>query len=523
MLLPRLIVDFDVDILNVSNAIHFPDVAFSGEFSVSEETNQAFCKVQTAESIFLVHINCENGYKWNDTTENGNQVTMVPSKPLLSNSFLTTAKTKAKVVDDKPPQLYKPISQIHRQPGTLDKRGKIVDKQAITFHSKVKSSGYGTVKPFSHHSTQQLRRHSAIPTSKGNLGTTRQKQLLPQEYPMSANIPSTFETSINLSETSGCVTSLQMSSNSNYLAFSLTTGLLGMVNPKSMSNPKILVKHKQCVRKVGFSNDNSWLCAGSDDGTSSFWHTATGNLAYQVEDLRKPVNHVQFYYVDKFILMAVGNRLLIYSYAFTNQKSDIKRYQVNSVVKKINEHQLVNAVAISCAVAPNVFHSYLSICGGSDHSLNIADMNTGQWCVQIPQAHSKSVHCVAIAGDGVTNAHVPQHVYNLFASMAVGDAIKLWDTRLTGPIGCFLGHVNRSCPYTKVSFSPCARFIAASSEDKSVYIFDIRSPQRPLQRIPSQPSNEPCRINDTTTAITFDTKIPTLFIGTLQGTIHKCI
>lgn len=61
----------------------------------------------------------------------------------------------------------------------------------------------------------------------------------------------------------------------------------------------------------------------------------------------------------------------------------------------------------------------------------------------------------------------PPSAYDLFLTAAVADGIKLWDLRTNRCARRYDGHVNRSQP-VGLAISPCARFIATGSEDRSV-------------------------------------------------------
>lgn len=61
----------------------------------------------------------------------------------------------------------------------------------------------------------------------------------------------------------------------------------------------------------------------------------------------------------------------------------------------------------------------------------------------------------------------PPSAYDLFLTAAMSDGIKLWDLRTNRCVRRYDGHVNRSHP-VGVALSPCARFIASGSEDRSV-------------------------------------------------------
>ena len=66
----------------------------------------------------------------------------------------------------------------------------------------------------------------------------------------------------------------------------------------------------------------------------------------------------------------------------------------------------------------------------------------------------------------------PPSAYDLFLTAAVADGIKLWDLRTNRCVRRYDGHVNRSQP-VGLDISPCARYIATGSEDRSVsrYLF----------------------------------------------------
>ena len=61
----------------------------------------------------------------------------------------------------------------------------------------------------------------------------------------------------------------------------------------------------------------------------------------------------------------------------------------------------------------------------------------------------------------------PPSAYDLFLTAAVTDGIKLWDLRTNRCVRRYDGHVNRSQP-VGLDISPCARYIATGSEDRSV-------------------------------------------------------
>lgn len=52
--------------------------------------------------------------------------------------------------------------------------------------------------------------------------------------------------------------------------------------------------------------------------------------------------------------------------------------------------------------------------------------------------------------------------------------MKLWDLRAGKSIQMLTGHTNRGVQPVGVALSPCMRYAATGSEDRAVYVFDLR-------------------------------------------------
>ena len=63
--------------------------------------------------------------------------------------------------------------------------------------------------------------------------------------------------------------------------------------------------------------------------------------------------------------------------------------------------------------------------------------------------------------------------YNLFATAATDNVVSLWDLRAPSVVFRYSGHLNRrEC--VSIALSPCLRFLATGSEDRSARIVDVR-------------------------------------------------
>uniref|UniRef100_A0A3B5BLR3 Uncharacterized protein n=1 Tax=Stegastes partitus TaxID=144197 RepID=A0A3B5BLR3_9TELE len=101
------------------------------------------------------------------------------------------------------------------------------------------------------------------------------------------------------------------------------------------------------------------------------------------------------------------------------------------------------------------------------------DMNKGTAAAELPDAHSRAVHCITQNKGSAFSTQAPDS-YNLFLTSAVTDGVKIWDLRMLRCVRRYDNHLNR-CHPCSLAISPCGRFIASGSEDNCAYIYDIRS------------------------------------------------
>lgn len=59
-------------------------------------------------------------------------------------------------------------------------------------------------------------------------------------------------------------------------------------------------------------------------------------------------------------------------------------------------------------------------------------------------------------------------------TLSAESLLVLWDLRAVKPIFSYNGHINRRENTLSAAFSPCMKYIAVPSEDRSVRILDIR-------------------------------------------------
>ena len=124
-------------------------------------------------------------------------------------------------------------------------------------------------------------------------------------------------------------------------------------------------------------------------------------------------------------------------------------------------------------------------------SFKINDIAVGKVAATVADAHTRPVHsmclCSTLASPSeVVNGWSPEHDTNLnandyhvscelFATSSTDNCVKLWDVRdIHKKVRCFTnGHINTR-HRTGLAFSPCMRYIASCSEDRSIALYDIR-------------------------------------------------
>ncbi|MBN3306471.1 WDR27 protein, partial [Amia calva] len=142
----------------------------------------------------------------------------------------------------------------------------------------------------------------------------------------------------------------------------------------------------------------------------------------------KPIGAAQFYYMDKFLLLACGPSVQLYLYHLDAQRDDLKRLQQKSRCRLAGKLQMTSAAEITCLSAANAFFSYVVLACGSDRSVEVFDLNAGCRAAGIPDVHTRAAHHVSQNQGSVFSTQGPD-AYNLFLTSAMTDAIKLWDLR----------------------------------------------------------------------------------------------
>uniref|UniRef100_T1J5W5 WD repeat-containing protein 55 homolog n=1 Tax=Strigamia maritima TaxID=126957 RepID=T1J5W5_STRMM len=374
------------------------------------------------------------------------------------------------------------ISKLSR---TKSKESKVNLLHSCHTHSRIKSPG--------HSGWSTARCPKSTPPSSTSIkpkSTTKLITKLAEGYATYNDPPSHLSQTIRIMNQTASITSIDYSGNGKTLACATSLNSAHIIK----SNGKILnlAGHNATVNCISYNLDGSCILTASDDKTAKLWSWKNHSMVMDIQAIlksqpvlknisevhsvkeplfTKEIKHAQFFYMDKFILLTSGNSLYLYKYNLEPSKSNLTKFRFRGRYKLVKEFP-VSAQQILHTAAINQFYSYLVLCACSDRSVRIFDMNVGSVVQQVFDVHTKPPYKICLNSGSAFAAQHPS-AYNMFLTTAVGDNIKLWDLRSNRCVQRFIGNMNRAF-HCGLRFSPCARYFACGSEDKSAYIFDLR-------------------------------------------------
>ncbi|XP_051946272.1 LOW QUALITY PROTEIN: WD repeat-containing protein 27 [Xyrauchen texanus] len=475
---------------------HCLSVSMAGSWAISKgRGGNMWCLVTTLfePSVVLFEVNSaglddlcislvKNFYE-------ADQLSVVPSSPLLPTSPLNAELTKK---GPKP----------QRKTGVSCQKS--MKDQALVFHTQVKSSGYNAAP---HRTMFKPKTNIKKKNNSPSKSSTNVKGLL-SEYPSHSAAPSMPCTHLAVSTTPTTISSLQYSGDGKQIVCGLGDSSVLLYNSSLTSNPAVYTGHSKAVNSVCWSHCKQWFLTTSEEPSMNIWTTSAAEpvLTMGDEQFAKSIRSAQFYYLDKFLLLASGSNLLLYLYHLDTTRDDIKRYKQRSKSKLTKKFSMMSETDITAVSGINDFFSYIVLAAGADRTIQVFDMNRGCVANQIPDAHCRAVNHLTQNKGSPFCTQGPES-YNLFLSSAITDGLKLWDLRSARCVRRYETHTNR-CHHCTAAFSPCGRFIATGSEDQSAYIYDTRS-NNVLLKLQRQ--------SETVLNVAFNPAKPELLTGTLDG------
>ncbi|XP_076438469.1 WD repeat-containing protein 27-like [Babylonia areolata] len=415
---------------------------------------------------------------------------MVATKPLTDNSPL-----KAEFPPEAPSGTSTPGKNPAWRRGSSQHAAKKPDpmNQPLTFKKKVKSSGYTQAPRTTMFQPKTNAPPKAADTSRrqSGQGQSLAARLSSQEYPQDAGPPTDLDCRLATGSAPSSITDLRFSSTGQHLSLCMSNKTaLVFPAPFGQKDSSVFVGHNSTINSIRWSNSGKHFLTASNDKTAILWDRASGESLLVFNSLRnnirdsqggekgkardgypKEVRGAQFYYMDKFVMIIMGNQLCLYKYHLDPTKDDIRRYLTKSRYKLVKSWETPshNFTAFS---AVNTFYSHLAVCAGSNRNVEVYDLNEGRLAHVFTDTHTKPVHTVAL-NEGSTYTSQPQEAFNVFATSATLDCIKVWDVRSRRCVLRLQGHANQAhgCG---IAFSACGTYLGSGSEDKVAYVYDIR-------------------------------------------------
>ena len=411
--------------------------------------------------------------------------------------------------------------------------GKVLDLP-VTFTTKIKSSGYGQTPTSNKRNSRSSRSRTSIKGGRrGSTGDTyghgSGERIL--SYPIDCGLlvnyqehntftPKANNQNLPISnvEFAASASHLALTTSSAETAVSQIKLPVGRYKGETVS----FMGHDARVNSVRCSLTKSLLLSASADGTARIWSpgrsdsasvvfshkrhqpgsvsrglaqslstittsvrpTATGTgllsgtMATQGDNVRNQpfgseILSAQFFHQDEFVILATKGNVLMYSYEFEEYSSnDLIRMQSQGRYRLVSEWNL-GSQQVSALSAMNSTRSHLIIAGTSDKRLLILDAVTSKTIRTVSAAHERPIHSIALSSPSV-HVQKPSSAYNVFASCAADGLVNIWDIRCCTSVARFSNHINRR-EKIQIALSPCLRYVATGSEDKSCRMVDLRS------------------------------------------------
>jgi WD40 repeat protein len=409
----------------------------------------------------------------------GSGPSVFPTQPLPAGSPLSAAYSAGKADGRKEP---KGKASGVKAP---TKKGALVDLP-VTFRSRIKSSGYGSAPAVTKMFTRpgQAPRKLARAGPKEKVAAREISAGVLREYPLGCG--ALDQRQRELAMHAAPVMRVSYSSDAHRVATAAADNSVGVARMPAKEGSKMM-GHNAHVHSVGWAHSSELLVSASDDGSARLWEVGRADALMVIDrqassapahrdsnpPLSSSLKEVSFFYLDKFILLAAANRLMLFKYKLDDTAGDdIKRLKKQHKFKLVSSSEM-RAKEVTCFSCHNSFHSNMVVAAGSSRSVEVWDHATAQRVLEIPDAHERPIGRLVL-NYGSTAVSLAESAYNQFVTTAPDGMLKLWDIRTGRCSACFTAHVHRTNVVIGASFSPCQRYIGVGSEDRAAYIMDVR-------------------------------------------------
>ena len=351
----------------------------------------------------------------------------------------------------------------------------------VTFHSRIKSSGYGKVEPL-RFLGRQVQSRTLPKRPSNNLKTGR----LLRQYPLDCDPVHEFQDHHALEGDApvhgGPILRCRFCPDgSRIVTASVDKSLRALRLPlaRHKGEGESFLGHGGAVLDACWSHGGGLLLSASSDRTARLWSVRKSQALLTIsgaggsqqkgrraDSFNADVKAVSFFHLDKLLVLACGSRLHFYRYDLggsAKSKDDIARMHQ----PKTSHHVLelnTEAQSVTDFDCHNGFISNLLVAGTSAKTVEVFDADAGRLVRRNENAHDRGIHTITLNATSPYASH-DQGAHELFLSAASDSSVKMWDLRASRSVRCFAGHLNRQNPIG-VRFSPCMKYIACGSEDK---------------------------------------------------------
>eukprot|EP01035_Chromulina_nebulosa_P019134 gene19134-24973_t len=222
---------------------------------------------------------------------------------------------------------------------------------------------------------------------------------------------------------SGRITDVDFSLDKKLLLSSSIDKTIKLWRVSQIDRPVVNVTHCRHQPKIGsYLNSEMSSTCGSDKSNDL---------------ISDEIVNSRFYYMDKFICMAVKNSVCLYEYeteSMTN-RSDLNRIQ-SSGCYRLSHSWVLDGQVVTSMNCINTAKSPVVFAATSDRKLHVLDSLTGQVAVEFTSPHQKPIHHIALSQPSI---YVPADAetvnYNMFATSSIDNSINMYDLRSTDLIG----------------------------------------------------------------------------------------
>lgn len=425
----------------------------------------------------------------------------------------------------------------------------------VTFHTRIRSSGYGAAAPFGAKPkprTSIQARKTPPRSARLSPGKAAATAFL-KEYPVNCGLLQHFQQQHALPRNAlheGAIHHVEFSSDAKWLATSGSDRVAQVCRlPFSRFGGEgtVFAGHDGAVKSIRWSHSNQMVITTSADKSARVWladsdvaslsfhglppsassrspKTKTFSLSSAAKKAtggggaRPELMDAQFFYMDKFVLSGCGAAVRLHQFeldelfarAQKKRRDDVAVPENRSRKRKAAEWQLDGLQSVTALACVNgSFLSSVIVAAGSDRSLRLLDAAVGLTLRVIRDAHARAAHSLALPRASCFTSH-PPNFYDLLLSSAANSTTHLWDIRADNCVMRFGEHVNRVHALA-AAFSPCMRFVATGSEDRLAYVYDIRT-GRCLTRLGGHA--------DVVTGVAFSPLHPQLATASCDGTVR---